>query len=85
VHVAQSRGKQGGLVSWAGMGWLAWAGPKAQCSFLFIQNYSNIFELIRSKDRLHVLEKIQIKHGLVENEIRNNSPYWNFSKFGIEF
>jgi hypothetical protein len=32
-----------------------------------------------------VLEKMQIKYGLVENEIRNNSPYWNFSKFEIEF
>jgi hypothetical protein len=32
-----------------------------------------------------LLEKIQIKYGFVGNEIRNNFPYWNFSKYRIEF
>jgi hypothetical protein len=32
-----------------------------------------------------LLEKFQIKYGFVGNEIRNNFPYWNFSKFRIEF
>jgi hypothetical protein len=42
-------------------------------------------ELIWSKDILPMLEKIQVKYVIVENEIRNNFPYWNFSKFRIEF
>jgi hypothetical protein len=41
--------------------------------------------LIPSKDGLPLLETFQIKYGLVGNYIRNNFPYWNFSKFGIEF
>jgi hypothetical protein len=53
-------------------------------SYLFKKN-SNEFELIRSNDRLPVLENFQIKYGIVENEIRNNFPYWNVSKFRIEF
>jgi hypothetical protein len=32
-----------------------------------------------------MLENFQIKYGFVGNEIRNNVPYWNFSKIGIEF
>jgi hypothetical protein len=32
-----------------------------------------------------VHQNFQIKYGLVGNEIRNNIPNWNFSKFRIEF
>jgi hypothetical protein len=32
-----------------------------------------------------VLEKIQIKYGIVEKEIRNNFPYCNFFRIRIEF
>jgi hypothetical protein len=70
---------------WAA-GRLVWAGPTWIVYLsIYLKNYSNRFEMIWSKDRLPVLEKMQIKYGLVENEIRNNSPYWNFSKFEIEF
>jgi hypothetical protein len=55
--------------------------PKAQCSFLFLQNYSNGFELIRSKDRISVLENFQIKYGIEWFEERNNFPYRNFSEW----
>jgi hypothetical protein len=30
-------------------------------------------------------QKFQIKYGFVGNEIRNNFPNWNVSKFRIEF
>jgi hypothetical protein len=49
------------------------------------QIFSNGLELILSKDGLLVLENFQIKHGCAGNQIRNNFPYWNFSKFRIEF
>jgi hypothetical protein len=49
------------------------------------KNFSNGFKLIRSKDGLPMLKKFQIKYVFVENEIRSNFPYWNFSKFWIEF
>jgi hypothetical protein len=41
--------------------------------------------LIRAKDALPEFNNFQTKYGFVENEIRNNFPFWNFSKFGIEF
>jgi hypothetical protein len=31
------------------------------------------------------LKKFQIKCGFEGFEIRNNFPYWNFSKFGVGF
>jgi hypothetical protein len=37
------------------------------------------------KTQLSVLKKFQTKYGFVENKIRNNFPYWNFSKFASEF
>jgi hypothetical protein len=37
------------------------------------------------KEYLPVVETFQIKYGFVRNQIRNNFPYWNFSKFGVEF
>jgi hypothetical protein len=49
------------------------------------KNFSNKFKLIQSKDGLLVLGKFQIKYVFVDNEIRSNFPYWNFSKFWIEF
>jgi hypothetical protein len=69
----------------AAMGWLEWTGPKAQCGFLFIQNYSNEFELIWSKGRHPLLEIFQIKYGIEWFEERNNFPYRNYFRFGIEF
>jgi hypothetical protein len=41
--------------------------------------------LIQSKGRLPVLENFQRKYGIVQNGIKNNFPYWNISKFRIEF
>jgi hypothetical protein len=49
------------------------------------QLFKNLFKWIRSKDSLPVFGKIQIKYVFVENEIRSNFPYWNFSKLLIEF
>jgi hypothetical protein len=69
----------------AAMGRLEWASPKAQCSFLFIQNYSNGFELIRSKGRLPLLENFKKKFGIEGFEERNNFSYRNFSQFRINF
>jgi hypothetical protein len=46
--------------------------------------YSNRFELNRSKGGFPVLENFQIRFGCEYVEIRNNFPYCNFSKFGIE-
>jgi hypothetical protein len=42
-------------------------------------------DLIRLKDGLSELKNFQIKYGYEGIKIRNNFPYWNFSKFGIEF
>jgi hypothetical protein len=42
-------------------------------------------DLIQLKDGLPEIKKFQIKYIFVSNLIRNNFPYWNFSKFGIEF
>jgi hypothetical protein len=47
--------------------------------------FSKSLELIRSKESHPKFEKFQIKYGFEYFEIRNNFPYWNFSKFGIEF
>jgi hypothetical protein len=61
-------------------------GPKRNSAhFDLLKNFSIGLELIRFKDDLPVLETFQIKYGIVENEIRNNFSYWNFSKFGLEF
>jgi hypothetical protein len=46
---------------------LLWAGLKRIVTFLFFQKYSNEFELIRSKDRLPVLENFQINCGFERN------------------
>jgi hypothetical protein len=64
-----------GVGCWAALGRRRTAGPKRNnVVFLFIQKYSN---------RLHVIKNFQIKYGIVNNEIRNNFCYWNFSKFWI--
>jgi hypothetical protein len=42
-------------------------------------------DLIRLKDGLFELKNFKIKYGCEGIEIRNNFPYWKFSKFGIEF
>jgi hypothetical protein len=36
------------------------------------------------EDALTMLKKFQLKYGFVEDEVSNNFPYWNFSKFRIE-
>jgi hypothetical protein len=41
--------------------------------------------LIQSKDGLTKLKRFQIKYGCEGFEVRNNLPYRNFSKFGVEF
>jgi hypothetical protein len=41
--------------------------------------------LIQSKDELAQFKKFQIKYGFEGFELRNNFPYWNFSKFGLKF
>jgi hypothetical protein len=63
------------------------AGParSEQYPYRFIQIFSNGFELIRLKDELPLLENFQIKYRIVENQIRNDFTYWNFSIFEIEF
>jgi hypothetical protein len=64
----------------------SWANPKEIVPDPnYSKNFSNGFELIQSKDSLPVFGKFQIKYVFVENEIRSNFPYWNFSKFLIEF
>jgi hypothetical protein len=42
-------------------------------------------DLILLKDGLSELKNFQIKYGCEGIKIRNTFPYWNFSKFGIEF
>jgi hypothetical protein len=74
----ESLGRPGEGRSWAGL-------ESNSANFLFKRNFSNWtrFDLIRSW--LYVDKKIQIKYGFVGNSIRNNFPYCNFSKFGLEF
>jgi hypothetical protein len=62
-----------------------WAGPLLQCTFLLFKYFSNWFALIQSKGYLPLHKLFQIKHGRVYNWIANRFPYWNFSKFGMEF
>jgi hypothetical protein len=57
----------------------------AQRKIYFFQKLFNIFELIRSKGDVPVIQNFQIKYGFEYFEIWNNFPYWNFSKFGLEF
>jgi hypothetical protein len=49
-----------------------------------LQTHFNRTDFIRSKDGLPEL-KIFKKNGCKGIKIRNNFPYWNFSKFGLEF
>jgi hypothetical protein len=61
------------------------SGPREQCRLGFKTNFQNEHDLIRSKTGFILIKKIQIKYGCDGIKIRNNFPYWNFSKFGIEF
>jgi hypothetical protein len=69
--------------------WLGWPqlgrchGPAQRNSNILF--YSNSFLTIFSKVGLPELKKIQSKYGIVKNKTRNNFPYCNFSKFGLEF
>jgi hypothetical protein len=53
--------------------------------FLINLEFSTNSNLQWFKTYLPVLQKFQINYGFVETEIRNNFPYWEFSKFGIQF
>jgi hypothetical protein len=54
-------------------------------AFDLFKGIPEISVMIRLKDGLSELKNFQIKYGCDEIKIRNNFPYWNFSKFGIEF
>jgi hypothetical protein len=77
---------KGGSSVWAGCGGKKTGRTQGeQYPFLFIQNISKRLELIRSKGALPDFKKIQIKYDFEGFKIRNNFPYWKFSKFEIEF
>jgi hypothetical protein len=63
------------------------AGPDSRESGIFylVKRISKGSDLIRLKDGLSELKNFKIKYGCEGIKIRNNFPYWNFSKFGIEF
>jgi hypothetical protein len=82
VHAMQEQGRRGGVRARGPATGPAW---DEQCEFWFIQTFLNEFELILSKGGLPLIQKIQIKYEIVENEIRNNFSYWDFSKFETEF
>jgi hypothetical protein len=65
---------QGRCHAWAAMassagrcGPLVWAAPEKNSNVSIYSKYSNRFEWIQSKDRVLVLEKIQIKYGFAGN------------------
>jgi hypothetical protein len=73
-------------VSWAGLRKRKMARPKEIVQdFYVFKEFSTDSNLKWSKGCLTILKKLQIKYEFVGNYIRNNFPYWNFSKFGIEF
>jgi hypothetical protein len=53
--------------------------------FDLFKGISKRSDLIRLKDGLSELKNFQIKYGCERIKIRNNFPYSNFLKFGIEF
>jgi hypothetical protein len=57
-----------------------WAGPAAQCHFLFFNGFK--FELVKRWSC--VLKSFKIKYGHVDDEIRNKFYYRSFSKFKTE-
>jgi hypothetical protein len=64
---------------WAvAVGW-----PKGIVTICFIQTHFNRTDMIWSKDGLPELEFFQIKYGYEGIKIRDNIPYWNFSKSNI--
>jgi hypothetical protein len=62
-------------------------GPDLMNSTIFKLNriLSKETSIDLTKDALPLLKKILIRYDFIENEIRNNFPYWNVLKFGIEF
>jgi hypothetical protein len=65
---------------------LLWARPHKNSNvFDLFKGIPEISVMIRLKDGLSELKNFQIKYGCDRIKIRNNFPYWNFSKFGIEF
>jgi hypothetical protein len=63
----------------------AGSGPREQCRLRFKTNFKTEHDLIRSKVVFIMIKKFQINYGCEGIKIRNNFPYWNFSKFGIKF
>jgi hypothetical protein len=54
-------------------------GPIRKVIFsIYSKEFQKRSDLIRLKDGLS-------EYGIIENEIRNNFPYWNFLEFGLEF
>jgi hypothetical protein len=62
-------------------------GPDLMNSTIFKLNriLSKETSIDLTKDALPLLKKILIRYEFIENEIRNNFPYWNVLTFGIEF
>jgi hypothetical protein len=75
---ATRQGRGCGLL-WADRHWLG------SENNIFFQKLFNIFELIQSKGDVAMIQNFQIKYCFKYFEIRNNFPYWNFSKFRLEF
>jgi hypothetical protein len=62
-----------------------WAGPKEIVNFSFDSNIFKMTRIDSIKSGFPDLENFQIKYGFEDFKIRNNFPYWNISKFKIEF
>jgi hypothetical protein len=78
VRCGRCHEKVGGEKSWAGL-------ERNSGIFDLVKRISKGSDLIRLKDGLSELKIFKIKYGCEGIKIRNNFPYWKFSKFGIEF
>jgi hypothetical protein len=70
---------------WVAVVPVQWVGPQGIVRFSFIQKYSNEFELIQSKDRPPLLEKIQIKYGFEGFKEGSNFLQINIFRFKLYF
>jgi hypothetical protein len=83
-----------------GSGWRAWAtrehmgrpgkkrarpGPREQRRLGFKTNFQTEHDLISSKTIFILIKKFQVKHGVVENQTRNNFIHRKFSRFKMDF
>jgi hypothetical protein len=62
-----------------------WTRPKATVPPSKYSKNSNGFEWICLNDGLPLHKKFRTKYGFVDNKIRNNFPYRNFSRFEMKF